>query len=140
MTNRRGKLVVFALLVTLALVSFWRGFDAPALPMDEGMLLVCPELLLKGQLPYRDFHLTKGPGNLAILSAAYAVFGANIFAERAVGLTYRLIILLAIFGIAQRWGAIVAAGCVFTSALFLANTDLMAHTWIAAAAFALCSL
>ena len=140
MTNRRDKLVVFALLVALALVSFWRGFDAPALPMDEGMLLVCPELLLKGQLPYRDFHLTKGPGNLAILSAAYAVFGANIFAERAVGLTYRLIILLAIFGIAQRWGAIVAAGCVFTSALFLANTDLMAHTWIAAAAFALCSL
>jgi hypothetical protein len=135
-----GKLVVLAVVITLVTIALSRGFQAAALPMDEGMLLVGPELLLKGQLPYRDFHLTKGPGNLAVLSAGFAAFGPHIFVERAVGLAYRLAILLSIFGIAQRWGTIVAAGCMLTGGMLLAATDLMAHTWIAAMAFALCSL
>src|SRR6266446_9546146 len=109
-TLRRKFLVAFLVILALS-VPLWPGFDRPAAPMDEGSLLVYPELILKGQLPYRDFETFYGPANLWVLSAAYAAFGPSIFAERAVGLTYRLLTLLAIFALVQRWGTTLAAGC-----------------------------
>ena len=108
--------------------------------MDEGSLLVYPELILKGQLPYRDFETFYGPGNFWVLSAAYALFGTDMLIERAVGLIYRLLILVSIFGIAQRWGPVTATGTMALMGMLLAFTGLYAGPWIAAAAFALCSL
>jgi hypothetical protein len=80
------------------------------------------------------------PGNVLILSAAYATFGTNIFVERAVGLIYRLLILLAIFGVVQRWGTFIASGCAFVAAVLLGFTDLWANSWIGGVAFALCAV
>jgi hypothetical protein len=118
----------------------WRGFDAPGGAMDEGSLLVYPELILKGQLPYRDFETFYGPGNFWVLSIAYTLFGTDMSVERAVGLAYRLLILLSVFGIAQRWGAVAAIGTMALMGMLLAFTGLYAGPWIAAVAFALCSL
>jgi len=122
------------------LIALWPAFQSPGPPEDEGIALVYPEMFLKGRLPYRDFETIYGPGNLLILSAAYSTFGTNIFVERAVGLFYRLLILLGIFGIAQRWGNVVAFGCILLSAVMLGGTDLFANTWMAAIAFALFAL
>jgi len=108
--------------------------------MDEGSLLVYPELILKGEVPYRDFETFYGPGNFWVLSAAYALFGTDMSVERAVGLAYRLVILLSVFGIAQRWGAVVGAGSLTLMGMLLAFTGFFAGSWIAAVAFALCSL
>src|SRR5437660_11986785 len=107
----RPKLIVFFLLAGLLIAALWPAFQSPGQPEDEGIALVYPEMFLKGRLPYRDFETIYGPGNLLVLSAAYSAFGPNIFVERAIGLVYRLLILLGIFGIAQRWGNIVAFGC-----------------------------
>src|SRR2546430_12659076 len=92
----------FALILAGALLALalWPSFQSPAPPEDEGIALVYPEMFLKGRLPYRDFETIYGPGNLLVLSTAYSLFGANIFVERAIGLVYRLVILLGIFGIA----------------------------------------
>src|SRR2546428_8380528 len=95
------KLTIAIVLCGILTLGIWPAFHSPAIPMDEGMVLVYPEMILKGQLPYRDFESIYGPGNVLILSAAYATFGTNIFVERAVGLIYRLLILLAIFGVVQ---------------------------------------
>src|SRR3954470_19892832 len=111
MTVRRQKVLAAVLVLIFVAFSLWQGFDASGFHMDEGFLLVYPELILKGQLPYRDFETFYGPGNPYMLSAVYAVFGPNIFVERSVGLIYRLVIFGAIFGLAQRWGIGVAAGC-----------------------------
>jgi len=108
--------------------------------MDEGMLLVYPELLLKGRLPYRDFELITGPADPLILATAYAGFGTNIFVERSVGLVYRILIVAAVFGIAQRWSVFIATGCVLVAGILLGGTDLWANTWYAGVAFALSSL
>ena len=108
--------------------------------MDEGSLLVYPELIIKGQLPYRDFETFYGPGNFWVLSVAYALFGTDMVVERAVGLTYRLLILLSIFGIAQRWDAVTAVGTMALMGMLLAFTGLFAGPWIAGVAFTLCSL
>jgi hypothetical protein len=108
--------------------------------MDEGSLLVYPELILKGQLPYRDFETFYGPANLWVLAAAYAGFGPSIFAERAVGLTYRVLTLMAIFALVQRWGTTLAAGCTIVASLLLLPILLGAYAWIGGATCALWSI
>ena len=140
MTTARGKLLACLAIVALTLVALWPAFHSPAMPMDEGMVLVYPEELLKGNLPYRDFESIYGPGNVGLLAAAYTTFGTGIFVERGVGLIYRLLILFAIFGIAQRWDTITATGCMFMTGVLLAGTDLWANTWMAGVAFSLCLL
>jgi hypothetical protein len=138
--ERRLKPVVFILTAALLITALWPAFQSPAPPEDEGIALVYPEMFLKGRLPYRDFETIYGPGNLLVLSAAYSIFGTNIFVERAIGLAYRLLILLGIFGIAQRWGSVIAFGCTLLTAVLLGGTELFANTWIAALGFALCGL
>src|ERR1700736_246708 len=140
MTNGQWKLIACTIVAVSAVIALWPAFYSPAMPMDEGMVLVYPEMLLKGYLPYRDFESIYGPGNVSILAAAYVGFGANIFVERAVGLICRLLILVGIFGIIQRWDTIIATGCMFVTGVLLAGTDLWANTWMTAVAFALCSL
>src|ERR1700736_1438608 len=140
MTTARGKLLACLAIVALTLVALWPAFHSPAMPMDEGMVLVYPEELLKGNLPYRDFESIYGPGNVGLLAAAYTTFGTGIFVERGVGLIYRLLILFAIFGIAQRWDTITATGCMFMTGVLLAGTDFWANTWMAGGAFSLCLL
>jgi hypothetical protein len=138
--NARLKVFILALLAGLLVIALWPAFQSPGQPDDEGMALVHPEMFLKGRLPYRDFERTYGPGNLLILSAAYSIFGTNVFVERAVGLIYRLLILLTIFGIVQRWGTLIASGCALVTVVLLGGTDVWANTWWPAVAFALCAL
>src|SRR2546426_1129033 len=134
------KMLVAILLCGIAGLSLWPAFQSPGVPMDEGMVLVYPELITKDYLPYRDFESITPPANPLILAVAYAMFGTNIFVERTVGLAYRLLIALAVFGIAQRWSIFIAAGCALLTAVLLGSTDLWANTWYPGVAFALCSL
>jgi len=140
MQNAISKLIACGVICAFSIAALLPAFHSPGQPMDEGMVLLYPEMFLKAHLPYRDFEMIYGPGNLFSLSAAYAVFGTNVFVERAVGLIYRLLILLAMFGIVQRWGTLIASGCAFVMAVLLTNTDLWANTWIAGIAFGLCAL
>lgn len=130
-----------ALLIVLAfLVPRWPGFEESASVMDEGSLLVYPELILKGELPYRDFETFYGPANLWVLSAVYAGFGSSIFAERSVGLIYRILVLLIIFALVQRWDTTLAAGCALLSGIVLLPMGLEAHAWIGGIVCVLASL
>jgi hypothetical protein len=133
--------VLVALFVILALiVPLWPGFDAPGLPMDEGALLIYPELILKGHMPYRDFETFYGPANVLVLSAAYSISGPSIFVERAVGLLYRLLIFGAFFVLIQRWSTTLAAGCVILAGFFFIPLGIPAYAWIGAVACGLWSL
>lgn len=105
-------------------------FELPAAPMDEGTLLVYPEQILKGKLPYRDFETFYGPANPYLLAGVYAWTGPGIFAERAVGLAYRLLILAAILVLGRRWGSNAAAGCMLLAGVFLIPTNLVAYAWM----------
>lgn len=108
--------------------------------MDEGMILVYPEMVQHGKLPYRDFETFYGPANPALLAATFSVFGNNIFVERAVGLIYRILILLAIFAIARNWGKTLAMGCLFLTGCLLLGSCLPAYAWFGTMAAALWSL
>ncbi len=129
-----------ALVMLVLLAGFWPAFEGAGSPMDEGMILVYPEMLLHGKLPYRDFETFYGPANPALLAATFSVLGTNIFVERAVGLLYRLLILLAVFAITRRWGNTIALGCLALTGCLLLGTNLPAYAWFGAMACALWSL
>lgn len=124
----------------ILLFAFGPAFEEPASQMDEGTLLVYPEQLLHGKLPYRDFETFYGPANPALLAGVYAITGVNLFVERSVGLLYRCAIVLAFFAIGRRWGTAAGCGCLLVSGLLLVPTHLLAFAWLGALAFALWSL
>ena len=134
------KLIIALALGGIFIFGIWPAFHSAAMPMDEGMVLVYPEMILKGNLPYRDFESITGPTNPLILAGAYALFGTNIFVERTVGLAYRLFIVWAVFGIAQRWSVLAATICSLLTLILLTETDLWANTWYTGLSFALAAL
>ena len=133
-------LLVAGLCLVILLLAFSSRYNAPGDPMDEGMVLVYPELIQHGAVPYRDFETVYGPGNWWFLSGVYAVFGTNIYVERTVGLLYRVVCLIAIFALTRRWGLTVAAACMLLAGSLLINTGPVALSWWGAMACALSAL
>src|SRR4051812_38217582 len=136
----RRKLLIVSVIILALLVPLWPGFDEPGLSMDEGALLVYPEQILAGHLPYRDFETFYGPANIALLAGIYSVTGPSIFVERALGLLYRVLIFSAFFVLVQRWSNSLAAGCVFLAGLLFIPLGIPAFAWIGAVACALWSI
>ncbi len=134
------KILLCALIVLIVLLPLWPAFEKTAPPMDEGSLLVYPELILKGKVPYRDFETFYGPANLWVLSAAYAVLSPDIFVERSVGLVYRILIVAAIFALTQRWSRALAVGCTLLAGVLLLPALLPAYAWTGGVMCALWSI
>lgn len=116
------------------------GYDAAGQRMDDGSLLLYPELVLKGWLPYRDFETFYGPGNAYLLAAVYGLFHPGIFLARTVGFAYHLAILAAVFFIVRRRGIALASGVVLIAHCFLLLTGLAPFAWVGGLAFALWSI
>lgn len=108
--------------------------------MDEGTLLLYPTRVLDGDLPNRDFEHFYGPGNLWLLASTYFFAGASVTAERSVGVVYRLLIVLAVFALARRSGALVAVAAGLIAAFILAALGSSALAWLGGLALALSSL
>ncbi|MDP9292108.1 MAG: hypothetical protein M3O82_07085 [Verrucomicrobiota bacterium] len=137
-TYRSYLLAIVAMLFLL--VPLWAAYDAPAIPMDEGTLLVYPELILKGKLPYKDFEMFYGPANVWMLSGAYSLFGVKIGVERSVGLLYRLAILVAVYFFGKKWNPAVAIGSMLLAGFMMLPLTLIAFAWLGGVACALWSL
>ncbi len=131
---------VFVAVLFAALVFFYRpAFYIAGSRMDEALLLVFPELLLHGKVPYRDFETFYGPANLWILAAAFRVFGATVEIERIVGLTYRFALFAALYFALRRWGKAAAIGVVMIAAFALLPLGSVANAWIMALALTVVS-
>jgi len=137
-SRRPIAVAILALLVIVGTAA--PGYDAVAQRMDDGSLLLYPELILKGWLPYRDFETFYGPANAYLLAGVYAVFDPGIFVARTVGLGYHLAILAAIFVLVRSRGNALALGAVVIAHLFLLPTGLAPFAWIGGVACALWSL
>jgi hypothetical protein len=88
-----------ALVSALLLLGMVGTFRAPLMSMDEGIVLEYPELILHGEAPFRDFQSSYGTATYLPLTAAYDVFGPSVSVERAVGVAYRLAIILAVLAL-----------------------------------------
>lgn len=81
-----------------------RAFTAPGSEMDEGDPLVYGERVLGGDLPWRDFETFYGPANPYLVALAFRLLGVSVFAERMVGMTFRLVLCAALLSLAWRFG------------------------------------
>jgi hypothetical protein len=102
-----ARIVGFAasLLFLVAVVSrSVRAFLAPGSEMDEGDPLVYGERVLGGDLPWRHFETFYGPANPYLVALAFRLLGVSVFAERMVGMTFRLVLCAALLSLAWRFG------------------------------------
>jgi hypothetical protein len=133
-----------ALALGILLVAFavpLRGLlRSPGPPMEEGFMLVFPELVLHGAIPNKDFLHLYGPGSLWFLAAVFKVFGTSLTSERVVGLLQQMSVAFGVFAIARRWGRGLALGCGLIAVLFLVPLGLVALAWVGAVGLGLLAL
>jgi hypothetical protein len=131
-------LAVVALACLLPLIELWR---APGPPMEEGFMLVFPELVLKGWVPNRDFLHLYGPGSLWVLAGVFKVFGTTLETERAVGFLQQLAIAFGVFAAIRPWGRwVAAAGGAMAAVIVIPPIGLTALAWTGGIALGLWSL
>ncbi len=129
---------LLAVVVALPLRGLWRG---PGPPMEEGFMLVFPDLVRHGLVANRDFLHLYGPGSLWVLAAVYAAFGTLLQVERMVGLLQLLGVIAGVFALTRRWGpwSATAAGAL-AAVVILPPTGLTAMAWVGAVALGLWSV
>jgi hypothetical protein len=119
----------------LPVVGLWL---APGPPMEEGFMLVFPELVLEGKVPNRDFLHLYGPGGLWVLAGAYGIFGTSLAVERVVGLAQHLGVAYGVYALLVPWGRWLAAGGGAIAAMIvLTPHGLTALPWVGAVALGL---
>ncbi len=103
-----------ALLALAYLSSMSLKFLGKIAPQDEGILLVYPDLILRGLVPYRDFAAIYPPGNFYTIAAAMQWLGNTVLIERLVGVAYGGAVLAGMYAIGARRGpltGLLAASC-----------------------------
>ncbi|MFL6206200.1 MAG: hypothetical protein ACJ739_12715 [Acidimicrobiales bacterium] len=100
-------------------------------PMEEGFMLVFPEMVLDGQVPNRDFLHLYGPGSLWVLAAVFAVAGVSLASERVVGYLQHLGVVFGVYRLLRPWGPWIAAGGgVISALLVMTPSGLAAMAWV----------
>src|SRR5687767_12680181 len=85
---------VAIVLVVLLAVATAHSMDANIVSYDEGILLTGADLVLRGQVPYRDFYSNYPPGIFLVIAGLWKVFGVHAILLRVVGLAAHLAIAL----------------------------------------------
>lgn len=136
-----GRQVIGAAFVgAVAAVLVVPALQYAGLNMDEGLLLVYPELVLRGAVANRDFFMSYGPGNVWVLAGLYSLFGAHVEIERFVGLGYHVLIAVALFAHASRWGPAVGLFSGIIAACILVPLGTAAFAFLGAVALVLWGL
>jgi hypothetical protein len=114
-----------------------RQFRAPGAEMDEGAVLAYSGRVLHGAVAWRDFQTFYGPGNLWLVGLVSKLFGLSIATERAVGLCYRLAVVLALYLVARRFGRMAGTLSLAISAFLVPGQGIAALALWGSLAFAL---
>ena len=134
------SILAFCLSFFILFLSFPK-FSLPVQPQDEGILLIYPELILKGFMPNRDFATMYPPGNFWLLALAYSVFEPSVLVERSVGFLYILAIVLGVFFLSTRFRLSIAVISAVVSCIILKIFPTFgAFSWFGGVALALWSL
>jgi hypothetical protein len=141
MTSHRTVVAVAVGVTFCMLVYMLPATVAKAFEMDEGAVNAYAERVLDGAVPHRDFLTFYGPANPWVVAGAFALFGESVGVERAVGMLYRILILLALFALGRRLGGL--AGGVLAAAItgtLMAEEVIWAYASYGAMAFGLVGL
>jgi hypothetical protein len=98
---RSELLLVFGLALGAALIAGFtllRGIDH----FDEGIVLQAARRVAAGQLPYRDFLWSYGPGHPYLLGLSFKLFGPSLLGWRIVRLVTVAVTSLVVFFLTRR--------------------------------------
>lgn len=94
-------------------------YHATGSSMEEGFMLVFPELVNKGFVPNKDFLHLYGPGSLDALAGWFRLFGTSLEAERTWGLVQHLLFVSGLMVLTRPWGRVVSCLVGLCSLLFV---------------------
>lgn len=114
--------------------------DEPVGYMDEGLLLVYPQLLRDGWVMHRDFQTGYGPGGFWALLAWFELFGTSVTAERMLAFVIRASAVCLAFLLVRRWGRLPALAVAAGTFACLIVMPPRASTWLTAASLLLAAL
>jgi hypothetical protein len=121
-----AAVLLAGLFVVLAALT-WRTWGD--LSHDTGYDWVAADRVASGELPYSDFPYYYGPLGLALLSAAFAVFGSSAAVATAFGLAVAAAAIALTFALARHVaplaGALAAAALACCAAIATANKGLI---------------
>ena len=127
-----------AVISVVCLLPFWGLWLAAGPPMEEGFMLVFPELVLEGEVPNRDFLHLYGPGSLWVLAGAFWVFGVSFAVQRVIGFLQHLGVAFGVYALLRPWGPWVAGGGgVIAAVIVITPSGLSALAWIGGVALGL---
>lgn len=132
-----GWLAIGAVLavVGLPLRGLYRGTGAS---MEEGFMLVFPNLVQQGKVPNVDFLHLYGPASLDTLALWFRVFGDSLESQRTFGLLQHLGIVFGIYALCRVAGHVAAAGAAIVATfLIVTPIGLSALAWHGALALGL---
>jgi hypothetical protein len=140
-TPRQRNLLALGIIAVAFLLPLRGLLRTQGPPMEEGFMLVFPELLLSGEFPNRDFLHLYGPGSLWLLAGVYKVFGTTLEAQRLIAFLQQIGLVLGIYGIARYWGRTVAVfGAFISLVIIVPPIGLTALAWVGAVALGLLGL
>jgi 4-amino-4-deoxy-L-arabinose transferase-like glycosyltransferase len=119
--------------IAIALPALYRAVGSS---MEEGFMLVFPELVMNGLVANVDFLHLYGPGSLHLLAGWFEIFGVSLVAERSFGLLQHVAFVLGLMVLTRPWGRSTSTVVGLSSLLFvLTPVGLQALAWNGALAF-----
>ena len=110
------------------------ALDWPMGTLDEAILLVYPQRMAGGDLPYEDFFAAYGPAFWWGLQGWYAVTDLSVASMRAVGVLVHVAMTLAVYCFARPDGRSRALLCAGLSALLLFRLGANPYAWLVSTA------
>jgi hypothetical protein len=129
-----------AIAVVLAVIALpLRGlYRSTGASMEEGFMLVFPNLVRQGKVPNVDFLHLYGPASLDSLALWYRIFGDTLESQRTFGLLQHLGVVFGIYTLCRVAGHVAAAGAAIVATfLIITPIGLSALAWHGALALGL---
>ena len=137
----RATLAIGFVALTITAALFASAFNDGGSELDEGILVAYPTLVQDGDVPGRDFETFYGPGLPYLVAAAFAGLGPDVSVERAIALSFRLLVVGAVFALVLYWGTIPAlVGSIAAALLMRPMGVAISSSWYGALALALIGL
>jgi hypothetical protein len=94
--------LLFIILIIVTALYFFPVINLPLAPLDEAVILVGAERILKGQIPNKDFFTVYPPGQIYTLSALFRLFGISVTVERMYDIIVKILLSLSVFLVIKR--------------------------------------
>lgn len=135
LSGRTVDILVGGLIAVASAALLAPAFLAAGSEFDEGIIVSFPSMIIRGEVPYRDFESFYGPGGAYSVAGAFELFGSTLASERAVGLVFRLLLVVAIYWALLPWKRAAAVGGGVITAVVLAASGVSFDSYPTALAF-----